>query len=100
MALVQHEKVIRLQQLIVELEKRQAGFQALLVDFEGQHAIDAEVATNIAQEINIAQIGQPIDVVEQPGTAVTFKTEIALQLRPDGVRILLNRLRRQQLAHF
>src|SRR5215468_10357023 len=42
-ALEEHQKVIGLQQLVVELEEREPGFQALLVRLERQHAIDAEM---------------------------------------------------------
>src|SRR5215831_12778691 len=47
-ALEEHQKIIGLQQLVVELEERQPRFQTLLVRLERQHTIDAEMPTNIA----------------------------------------------------
>ena len=64
-AVVELGEIVRLQTHVVELEKGKlllAG-QSELDRIQGQHAIDGEMAPDLAQEINVVEFGEPICVV-------------------------------------
>ncbi len=64
-AAVQFQEVGRLHQHVVELEEGQRLFvgQPGLDELEGHHAIDGEVHAVVAQELDVAQLLQPLGVV-------------------------------------
>ena len=66
----QLEEVIALHEHIVEFQERKARFHAALVAFGGQHAVDAEQRTHLAQKVNVVEIQQPVAVIDHDGLAV------------------------------
>src|SRR5579859_5964977 len=69
MALEQLEKVVALHDHVVEFEEgeRLLAFQAHSHAVHGQHAIDGEVAADIAQEFDVFERTQPVVVVDHDG---------------------------------
>ena len=68
-ATVQLQKVGRLHQHVVELEEGQRllAIQAQLDRVEAQHAVDGEVRAVVAQELQVAQLRQPLVVIQHDG---------------------------------
>ena len=58
-------EIICLEQHIIKLDEIEAGFQADLVAFGGEHPVYAEVPADITQELNVAKIDKPVGIVEQ-----------------------------------
>ena len=68
MAPVQLDKIVGLQQLIVEFDERQPAFQADFVRLRRQHTVDRKMAADVAEKINVLEIQQPIGIVDDRGT--------------------------------
>ena len=66
MAAVQFQKVIGLQDHVVEFKKAQAllAVQPRLDAFKGQHPVHTEMPPDVPQEIKVVQGVQPFSVVE------------------------------------
>ena len=58
------QEVVALHQHVVELQEGQAALQTLLVALGRQHAVDGEQRADIAHEIDIVQVAQPVGVVD------------------------------------
>ena len=96
---VQHEVVVGLQELVVELDERQAGLEPHLVGLEGQHPVDGEVPADVAQELDVVQGRQPFRVVEQEGLALG-EIEEPRHLPTEGLRVGRDGLDGQDLPHL
>ena len=60
---VEHVVVIALKKLVVELNEAQSPLEALLDSFEGQHPVDGEVTSDLAEEPDVVEINKPLGVV-------------------------------------
>ena len=94
---VQFEKVVGLQQHVVEFEEAQRllPFQAQAHAVHGQHAVDAEMPADIAQEGDVAQPIQPFGIVEHQRAGVEIQQR--LEGPADADLVGLDDLIRQQL---
>ncbi|OPZ64790.1 MAG: hypothetical protein BWY83_03124 [bacterium ADurb.Bin478] len=99
MAVIKHQKIIGLQQLVVELEKGESLFHADLVGLIGEHAVDAEVAADVAQKFDIFEFAQPVVIVDHDRLART-EIEIAAELYFDLFAVGSDRFAREHLAHL
>ena len=101
--LVELDEVIGLQDHVVEFEERQ---RLLAVEpeshgIESEHAVDGEMPADIAQEIDVVDLHQPVGVVDHDrvaGAAAEF--EIGREIAPDADEIVVDILWCQQLARF
>jgi hypothetical protein len=96
---VQHQVVIGLEQLVVELDERQPLFQALLVRLGSQHAVNAEMDADVAQKLDIAQGQQPVGVIHGHRAALV-KVKVAVHLDVDALAVFPDRLLGQHLPHL
>ena len=62
-ALVELEEIVALEELIVELDEGEPGLHPHLVGLEGEHAVDREMPADVAQEVDVVEVGEPILVV-------------------------------------
>ena len=97
--LVQHQEVVGLQDLVVELDEGEAGLQAHLVGLEGEHAVDREVAPDLAQEVDVVQGSQPLGVVQHQRLALGEIEETG-DLEAEALAVGPDRLVGQDLAHL
>ena len=82
---VKVQEIVGLQQLVVEFDEGQTLFHAHFIGLGGQHAIDAEVAADVAQEAHIVQLQEPVGVVEDQGSlAVEIQVAVELGLDRDA----------------
>ena len=79
----QHQIVVGLEQLVVELDERKPLFQPLLVGLGGEHTVDAEMDADVAQEPDIVQGQQPVRIVHWLGAA-PVKVKVAVHLGVDA----------------
>ena len=91
-------KIIRLHDHVVELEERQALFHALLVALGAQHVVDREACANVAQQLDIVELQQPVRVIDHDGLALAEVDE-AFHLLFEAVAVVLDDLRRHHRAH-
>ena len=61
------QKIIGLQQLVIELYKRESGFQANLVGFETKHTVYGKMPADVAQKLDVIKARQPVGIVHQNG---------------------------------
>ena len=92
----QLEEVVGLHHHVVELEQRQRllALEPQLHRIEGQHAVDGEVRAEVAQERDVAELVQPLVIVDQQraaGAEVEKLGERALDAALVGVDLLLGR---------
>ena len=100
-AIVQHEVVVGLQQLVAELGERDAivAAETPLHRFLRHHVVHGEVLADVAEEIEEADRAQPVDVVGHArGVARRLEVEKAFELRADALRVGFDLLERQQVA--
>ena len=64
----------------------------------GEHVAQREVLADVAQELDQAVLREPLAVVEQPCTARSVEVQEALELRPDGRPIRVERVVIEQVA--
>ena len=102
-ALVQLHEIVCLQAHVVELDEGQflIAFEAQLHRIHRHHAIDGKMPADIAQEVDVVELGQPFCVVGHDGVRLAVAElqefrEDAL----DAVLVLLDRLDRQDLARL
>jgi hypothetical protein len=86
LAAVELEEVVGLEDHVVELEKRQRllAVEARLHALEGEHAVDREVAADVAEELEIVEPVEPFGVVQHdrlPGRVVEVLGEDAADRR-------------------
>ena len=95
------EKVVRLQDHVVELEERKGRLAAepLLDGFEGEHAVDGEMAAVVAQELEVFEPREPVIVVHEHRVRwPVAKGEEAGEDLGDACDVLRDRLLVKQLA--
>lgn len=85
--LVQDVEVVGLQEHVIEFEERQAGFQPLFDRLGGEHLVDVEVPADVAQEIQVFDVPQPVGVVDQAGAGGVAEVEEAGELALDGAGV-------------
>ena len=56
-------KIVRLHYHIIELKERKSLFHALLIALGTQHIVYREAGADLAQQLNIIKVKQPIGVV-------------------------------------
>ena len=93
------QEVIGLEQAVVNLDKVQtlAALQSRAVGLGGQDFVDAEVAADIAQELQIAKFGQPVGVVDDRDVGL-LAFEETIHLAADGPGVGGHALRTEQVA--
>ena len=99
----QFHKVIGLKDHIIEFEEseRLLPIKAQLDRIKRQHAVDREMAANVAQQFDIAQLIEPICVIDHDciGRAVA-KGQEALKNPADGGDIAVDSIGIEHLADF
>ena len=91
-------EVVALHYHVVELEEAQTLLHALLVALGAQHVVDGEAGADVAQQLDIVELEQPVGVVEHESLAVGEVYELAhldFELRGVGLYLLLG----EHLAH-
>ena len=68
---MQLDEVVRLQDHVVEFEKRQflLALEPQLDRIERQHPVDREVAADVAQKIDVVEPVEPVGIVGHDGIA-------------------------------
>ncbi len=84
---VQLEVVHALQDLVAELGVADTALavQPRADRLLGDHAPDAEVPADVAQQVDRRQPGGPVEVVDHDGCLVPREVEVRLDLRPDAL---------------
>ena len=94
MALMEHQVIVGLQQLVIEFDERKA-FRALkpgAIGVGADHFVDPKMAANVAQKLDVMELEQPIGIVgSHAGIAV--KLQVALKLTENAVTVCTNRLK-------
>ena len=96
--LVEVPEVVRLHDHVVELQKAQPAFHALLVTFGPQHVVDREAGAHLAQQIDVFQVQQPVGVVDDDGL-VRPEVDKPADLLEKAVAIVPDGFRREHRAH-
>jgi hypothetical protein len=89
---VEDQVVVGLQDLVVEFDEGQALFHALPVGLGRKHAIDAEMAADVAQEGQVVERSQPFRVVDHDGVFPRVGDKAA-NLGLDGAPVFLDGFR-------
>ena len=92
-------KVVGLHDHIVEFQKAQALFHALLVALGPQHVVDGEAGAHLPQQFHVVQLQQPIRIVEHPGLPLA-EFDKALHLLFEAIAVVLDGLGRHHGAHI
>ena len=95
--LVESQEIIALHHHVVELKEGEALLHALLVALCSQHVVDREARTDLAQELDIVEVQQPVGIVDHEGFSLG-KVDKAAHLLLEAVDVVLDRLLRQDLA--
>ena len=101
MALVDLREIIGLQAHVVEFDEGELvlALQPQLDAVHRQHAVDREMPADVAQELDIIEVRQPVGVVEQQRVASAFaKAQEFLENRLDRGLVGVDLLNGQQLA--
>jgi hypothetical protein len=74
MAARQLHEIVGLQDHVVELDEGQLllPVEAQADRVEGQHAVDREVPADVAQELDVVELRQPLGVVDHEGVRLTL----------------------------
>jgi len=96
---IEDKIVIGLQELVVELDERQAALQALPVRFGGEHAVHAEMYSDLAQERDVLEREEPVGVVFRQRPA-RIKVQVAVKLGVDQPAVGPDLVLSQHLAHL
>ena len=91
-------EVIALHQLVTELREAHPAFQPVFDGVFGHHVVDRDVFAHVADEVQKAQVLEPVEVVDHPGGRRTFKIEEALQLRALACEVVVQRFEVEKLA--
>ena len=97
--LEQMVEVVALHDHVVELEEGQALLHALLVALGAQHVVHAEAGADLAQQLNVVQVQQPVGVVQHQGLALA-ELDKALHLTLEALGVVVDVLLGQHLAHI
>ena len=102
-ALVEFGEIVGLQAHVVELEERELvlALEPELDRIHRQHAVDRKMPADVAQEVDVVELGQPFGVVghDRVVLALAEADEMREGLADAGL-VGLDRLDRQQLAAF
>ena len=91
------EVVIGLQDLVAELAVADAsGLEPGADRLLGEHAADAEVLADVAQEVDRRQVAGPFEIVDDPRRVLALEREDPLDLGPDSLDPLAHDLHRVQ----
>ena len=97
------DEVVGLQDHVVEFEEGQRllAIEPELDRIEGEHAVDGEMAADVAQELQVVDAAQPVGVVEHQrvGRAAAVSQIVGEDLLERG-DVLLDRLDRHELARL
>ena len=100
-AFMQRDEVIGLETHVVEFEERQLvlTLEAQLDGIHRQHAVDREMAADLAQEIDVVEAGEPLGIIghDRIGLALAEVQEFR-KGSPDPRLVGLDRLLREELA--
>ena len=91
-------EVVGLHDHVVELQEAEALFHALLVALRAQHVVDREARADLAQQLDIVELHQPVRVVQHHRLAFAEFDE-ALHLLFEAVAVVLDGLDRHHRAH-
>ena len=92
------EEVIALDQLVAEFRKAHAAFQSVLHRVFGGHVIHGNVLADISNEIEEAEVFEPIVVVDYARCIGAFKVEKARELGLLTVEVVFENFKIQELA--
>ena len=92
-------EVVALHNHVVKFQEAEPLLHALFVAFRGQHPVDAEAGTHLAQQLDVVQVHQPVGVVEHHRFAFTEFDE-AFHLALEALGVVVNVLFCQHLAHI
>ena len=92
-------EVVALHDHVVEFEEGQALLHALLVALGAQHVVHAEAGADLAQQLNVVQVQQPVGVVQHQGLALAELNK-ALHLTLEALGVVVDVLLGQHLAHI
>ena len=95
----QLQEIVALHQHVVEFQEGQAFFHALLVALGGQHAVDGEVDADLAQEVDVVQVRQPVRVVDDE-RLVVGEIQEAAHLLLDALDVVVDVLTGEHLAQL
>ena len=96
---VERQIVVGLEELVVELDEGQSLFQAQPIGLGGQHAVDAEMPADIAEEFDVFQGQEPVGVVDRDGPGAV-EVEVAGELDEDGLALGPDGRLLEHLAHL
>ena len=91
-------KIIPLDQLVTELRERHARFQTLFDAVFRGHVVDGDVFANVADEIEEAEILEPVGVVDHTCGVGSVEVQELLELGFLTGEVVLNALHIEQLA--
>jgi len=100
---VEYREVIGLQNHVVEFNKRQTFLHAQLDRLLRQHAIDAEVPTDLAEEVDVLEIPHPRRVVHEQGSPAhlaALEIDEPCELPTDGLEIGPNLVLVEEFPHL
>ena len=87
---MQLDEIVGLQNHVVEFEERQllVALEAHAHAVEGQHAVDREMAPDIAEELDVVELRQPLGVVDHQRIAAAIaEADEARERAPDAVLV-------------
>src|SRR4029079_5949484 len=92
---VQLNEIVCLQDHVVEFKKRQflLAIETQLDGIEREHPIDRKMPANVAQEINVVELVQPVGVIRHDGIAArSFEFQEFGKYRPYAGQIVIDHL--------
>ena len=92
-------EIIGLHDHVVELQEGQALFHALLVALCTEHIVDGEACADLAQELDIIEVQQPVGVVDHDGFTFAEINE-SLHLALEALGVVVDILLGQHFAHI
>ena len=92
-------EVVALHYHVVELKEGETLLHPLLIALGSEHIIDREAGTDLAQQIDIVEVEQPIGVVDHLSLALAELDE-TLHLPPEAIGVMLDILPREHLSHI
>ena len=102
-AAVELDEVVGLQDHVVEFEERQflLALEPQLHRIEGEHAVDREVAADVAQEVDVVERVQPVGIVGHDRVAAgILEFEELGENGADALEIFVDEFVGQQAAAF
>jgi len=93
------QEIIGLQKHVVELDEIETLFQTDPVTLGGEHAVDAEVSSDIAKELDIIEPREPIGIIEHDGLPLV-EIQISRELYLKAARIAIDLVVGENLPHL